>query len=151
MHPDNLWAIDKAPPSVVNIPFYPLSQFLESIPVWAREGNTTIPPTFIHPTILARNYVHGIGPVHHETKAERCVCEACGWALFRDNRQSESSRLMQKCSICRGIRYCCSACQKEHWPTHKLECKGLTDVPNRHDVSMPSLVHTPAPSENEQP
>ncbi|KAI9325627.1 hypothetical protein BDR26DRAFT_878961 [Obelidium mucronatum] len=29
----------------------------------------------------------------------------------------------KKCSECRVIRYCSEACQKAHWPAHKLMCK----------------------------
>ena len=28
-----------------------------------------------------------------------------------------------KCGRCRRVRYCTAACQWEHWPNHKLDCR----------------------------
>lgn len=39
-----------------------------------------------------------------------CVCETEGAALKR-------------CSLCREVAYCTVACQRKHWPEHKLVCK----------------------------
>jgi hypothetical protein len=30
---------------------------------------------------------------------------------------------LKVCKACMGVKYCNAACQKNHWPTHKKECK----------------------------
>ena len=36
-------------------------------------------------------------------------------------------RTYPKCERCRVVYYCNAACQRTHWPTHKLECQALAD------------------------
>jgi TPR repeat protein len=30
---------------------------------------------------------------------------------------------LKACKACKAVKYCGAACQKKHWPTHKIECK----------------------------
>jgi hypothetical protein len=30
---------------------------------------------------------------------------------------------LKACMSCKDVKYCGSACQKKHWPTHKKACK----------------------------
>ena len=35
------------------------------------------------------------------------------------------------CSICKHVFYCSTKCQRQHWPTHKEDCKTLAKLPYR--------------------
>lgn len=35
---------------------------------------------------------------------------------------SASARPLRRCSHCKGPKYCSTACQAEHWPSHRLLC-----------------------------
>lgn len=37
-------------------------------------------------------------------------------------KQAETVRVFQKCSKCKTVVYCSTACQTAHWPDHKLTC-----------------------------
>ena len=60
----------------------------------------------------------GLGAFCLEDEARRAgkestACAACGTIVPK----------MQLCGICKGVRYCNSTCQKQHWPLHQQECK----------------------------
>jgi len=42
------------------------------------------------------------------------VCAECG---------KEGGVSLKTCKACMQVRYCNAECQKNHWPTHKIECK----------------------------
>lgn len=44
-------------------------------------------------------------------------CKGCGAVVV--------GKMMQ-CSRCKNARYCGAACQKAHWPKHKLECVAVS-------------------------
>ena len=41
------------------------------------------------------------------------------------------ARRMSKCSRCRAVRYCSEACQRAHWPSHRVVCSehGMWSAP----------------------
>ena len=43
-------------------------------------------------------------------------CAACG-------RVEPRKAAFQRCSRCKGVKYCSAAHQREHWPVHKAACK----------------------------
>lgn len=45
------------------------------------------------------------------------ACRSCG----------KFTPKMQMCSKCGCTKYCCAACQRSHWPAHKLVCKEIGD------------------------
>lgn len=47
------------------------------------------------------------------------VCDNC------EKRQSPEMEKMEKCGGCNSVRYCNRDCQKEHWKSHKSNCKRL--------------------------
>ncbi len=51
-----------------------------------------------------------------EVNEEEPRCASCGIT------QCDGTKLM-KCTACHLARYCSVACQKEHWPKHKRQCK----------------------------
>ena len=53
-----------------------------------------------------------------EAAAQR-RCAACGGAEGR----------LLRCARCQAIVYCSPACQRQHWPQHKLRCKPLAQAP----------------------
>ncbi|KAJ7085971.1 hypothetical protein C8R43DRAFT_1051400 [Mycena crocata] len=52
---------------------------------------------------------------------------AVGLACYKCHAQPSDSVTLQKCSSCRLVSYCNSACQLESWPTHKLFCRVMTE------------------------
>jgi hypothetical protein len=50
-----------------------------------------------------------------------------------------SSQNVSKCSRCRLAFYCSAACQKEHWPYHRVVCK-----PQPRDMKPPAKDAVPA-------
>ncbi|KZV85883.1 hypothetical protein EXIGLDRAFT_725451 [Exidia glandulosa HHB12029] len=48
-------------------------------------------------------------------------------AVCKDESLSKRKSVKQ-CARCKFTRYCSVACQKEHWPTHKVFCKVVQDV-----------------------
>ena len=49
-------------------------------------------------------------------------CENC------ENRREGGVDKMEKCSGCNSVRYCNETCQKEHWKSHKSDCKRLQPI-----------------------
>ncbi|XP_004292117.1 PREDICTED: histone-lysine N-methyltransferase ASHR1-like [Fragaria vesca subsp. vesca] len=47
------------------------------------------------------------------------LCDAC----------FEESGNLNKCSRCKTVYYCSTACQKSEWKLHRLECEALSKVP----------------------
>lgn len=41
---------------------------------------------------------------------------------------ADDDKKLQKCGRCKAVFYCCRACQKEHWPTHKSMCSQLPQL-----------------------
>ena len=63
------------------------------------------------------------------SSVEKQVPKAFGGMLFRPNAgicfgcgSSNPDKQMKKCSQCKQVSYCSAACQRSHWPTHKLIC-----------------------------
>ena len=61
-----------------------------------------------------------------------CAAQGCGAKRARAEEagadaasSARSARPLQQCSQCRAVYYCCSAHQREHWPSHKRECREL--------------------------
>ncbi len=54
----------------------------------------------------------GTAPLAHQptTSAARAACAVCGAAAA------------DYCGGCRAVLYCTVACQRRHWPVHRLEC-----------------------------
>ena len=47
------------------------------------------------------------------------ACCPCGqWQIGAD-----SQLRLQRCARCESVWYCSAACQKEHWPMHKADCR----------------------------
>lgn len=46
-------------------------------------------------------------------------CAACGAP------PAAAAGVLKRCSGCRSVRYCSAACQAQHWPLHKAECRRL--------------------------
>lgn len=53
-------------------------------------------------------------PSHRERLCTHCFCAAAQAKLMR-------------CTRCKWVRYCSGTCQKADWPSHKHECRALTD------------------------
>jgi hypothetical protein len=53
---------------------------------------------------------------------------------------------LRKCNGCKHVRYCCQLHQKEHWPTHKHECRRLAAEGTAIDVA-PSILPSSHASE----
>lgn len=51
------------------------------------------------------------------------------WCANHDKCNQRESTLNQfpKCSQCKWVRYCSDACQKSHWPKHKIFCRKKMD------------------------
>jgi len=47
------------------------------------------------------------------------VCDGCG---------RRRPRVKRVCSRYKSARYCCEACQRDHWPSHGLECRRVWNV-----------------------
>ena len=56
----------------------------------------------------ALNFILAHGAMHTFDK----ICARCG-----------KTGGLQKCSRCKGVRYCSRECQAGHWASHKMECK----------------------------
>ena len=57
-----------------------------------------------------------------------CAAQGCGAKRARAKAGADSAarpRPLQQCSQCGVVYYCCSAHQREHWPSHKRECREL--------------------------
>ena len=48
----------------------------------------------------------------------------------------------QRCSLCHTAYYCDASCQKKHWSTHKLYCKGFTPPRSINDFEIQALIGT---------
>ena len=57
------------------------------------------------------------------TVARCAFCRDCGAAL-------------KICNTCKHVKYCSIACQRQHWPSHKTECKQR--AASLHDESPPA-------------
>jgi hypothetical protein len=44
-------------------------------------------------------------------------------ALSDAEKTAQIAQIFRKCSGCRSAYYCDAACQKQHWPQHKLVCQ----------------------------
>lgn len=53
------------------------------------------------------------GSQARERAQKQIECESCGLVLID----------VKRCGRCRCAAYCSQACQKQHWPQHKKECK----------------------------
>ncbi|PNH03766.1 hypothetical protein TSOC_010149 [Tetrabaena socialis] len=49
------------------------------------------------------------------------MCANPGCGSYGSGGEGEPKLL--RCSLCVGVRYCDAACQKQHWPQHKGECR----------------------------
>jgi hypothetical protein len=49
---------------------------------------------------------------------------------------------VKKCTGCRQVRYCETACQLAHWKAHKADCKRVTKI---SDIDVVSLLVFHAP------
>ncbi|TKY89878.1 hypothetical protein EX895_001175 [Sporisorium graminicola] len=56
-------------------------------------------------------------------------CSACYSPPISD---ASAAGKLQRCSACKVIRYCSSACQKRDWPAHRDECKALKAIQQLH-------------------
>jgi hypothetical protein len=54
---------------------------------------------------------------------------------------------LRKCGRCQHVRYCCQLHQKDHWPTHKHECRRLAAEDTAIDVA-PSVLPSAHASED---
>ena len=60
-----------------------------------------------------------------------CAVQGCGAKRARgaeaaaDAAEARRAPPLQLCSQCRAAYYCCGAHQREHWPSHKRECREL--------------------------
>ena len=65
------------------------------------------------------------------------VCESCQMEVPRDQ--------VKRCSACREPVYCSTACQKDHWPTHRQQCSHRK--PNKSETQkkpgMKAMPRTP--------
>ncbi len=55
-----------------------------------------------------RATIERAGPAPH------CACPGC------------TNIAVYQCSACRAVHYCCQACQKRDWPSHKVACKSTS-------------------------
>jgi len=56
----------------------------------------------------------------HKTKCTDCLERECKHTI-----KPLPGYSLKECSRCRQVVYCSRACQKDHWPIHKLACKEL--------------------------
>jgi hypothetical protein len=49
------------------------------------------------------------------------LCANCFSILFKKNTGEEA--ILKACGRCKKVYYCNIACQKNHWPKHKTDCK----------------------------
>ncbi|KAF7335668.1 MYND-type domain-containing protein [Mycena venus] len=61
---------------------------------------------------------------------------AVGAACYQCYSPAPESVKLQKCSGCRLVSYCNSACQHESWPSHKQFCKVIASFEKPHMVSL---------------
>lgn len=55
-------------------------------------------------------------PTIHFQSEHRVGCWECG----------DTEKPLLKCGQCRMAKYCSEACQRDHWPTHKTDCKKIS-------------------------
>lgn len=48
--------------------------------------------------------------------------------------------LLKSCKECMAVKYCGKACQKSDWPTHRLECKHLKNLPKEDIADLVRLL-----------
>ncbi|KAA1477625.1 hypothetical protein DENSPDRAFT_844797 [Dentipellis sp. KUC8613] len=73
--------------------------------------------TLEDPGMNGHDHRHGDGSVTHPSLNINDV------ELYRCSWCRNPSAVLKKCSGCGRTRYCDSACQKEHWKTHRKVCK----------------------------
>ena len=66
---------------------------------------------------VAENFTN-MAVLDDNSTATLSVCANCG----KSKGETEKDKL-KNCSACKLVKYCSAACQKEHRPTHKKECK----------------------------
>ena len=56
-------------------------------------------------------------------------CNGCGQV------QLERIKFLQ-CSKCKAVKYCNRACQKKHWPEHKVLCTAILHLSNKENKPL---------------
>jgi len=67
-----------------------------------------------------------------------------------ETSSATSSAKLLLCGGCRCVSYCCAACQKADWPTHRVTCKKWQAAKAAQQTAAQSSTSSPAPA-NEQP
>lgn len=65
---------------------------------------------------------------HKTSKFWERLEQTCGNCMSRKPN-------MQVCGRCERVRYCSAACQREHWPTHKVMCRVHVAIAKENAVS----------------
>lgn len=116
---------------------------LEVVPISMAEGFKALaqrPPE----ADGCRRYAVGKDGKHHAIKMTYCDNDQCETAIPRAPNRSyiivesttrttvgvrvqggAQSLKLRLCAACKNAQYCCKACQKRHWPGHKLLCDAL--------------------------
>jgi len=61
------------------------------------------------------------------------------------NTVATSTHRLMQCGRCKNVAYCNTACQRAHWPTHKLVCR-KDDGPSRNFTTFLDETPIDAPS-----
>ena len=112
---ENLAVLEVRPPLPKNTPFsqaYHVRKTLDKDGGYSEQNSITC--RTIISAIAPENGTTGTSsfPVGHQACAMKCGAKAA----------SPGVELM-KCARCLRVSYCSTACQRQHWPTHKRDCK----------------------------
>lgn len=57
--------------------------------------------------------------MQERSEQRKTICIQC-------QKHSENNQRLKRCTGCLFMHYCSADCQRQHWPSHKVECKKFT-------------------------
>ncbi|KAJ1043210.1 hypothetical protein NDA10_004179 [Ustilago hordei] len=97
---------------------------------WAAAGITSCRPGDV--LLRVRPEVAVLSTALLEQRCSACYSPRSVSEPIAQQAAASTAGKLQRCSGCKVVRYCSSACQRRDWPTHRDECKALKAMQQLH-------------------
>ncbi|SOV06875.1 uncharacterized protein UDID_05707 [Ustilago sp. UG-2017a] len=97
---------------------------------WAAAGITSCRPGDV--LLRVRPEVAVLSTALLEQRCSACYSPRSVSEPIAQQAAASTAGKLERCSGCKVVRYCSSACQRRDWPTHRDECKALKAMQQLH-------------------